>query len=409
MRLRPDLLDDRSPQGLEVVQLTTEAGVAASHVYMEAQVFTPDSRRMVLHRSAHPHGSDPLDPAHRYLLCDLDDGCAMSPLTTETGATAPSVSPDGRWLYYLVDETALDAGRLTLKRVQLDGGGRETITVIDRPVRGTSCRPSQPYCLSTISSDGKRLATAAYLGDGGTAYAPFGLLVFDLESGEVWSPLSGPTWCNLHPQYSRSLASPAHRDILVQENHGNECDLRGDVVHLVGGSGADIHVVRDDGSDFRSLPWGRDGNEHCQGHQCWRGRSEHAITSTGTVQPDEAQLIEGAAAPYAGHIGIATPGGIRTDLSRDYPAPRFFHFATDLAGGLLVTDYRDAAGRDAVVVAELPTDPGGPARRFRRLMEPRCSWDSGNHVHPFLSPDGRTAFFNSDESGLIQAYMIRGL
>jgi hypothetical protein len=30
-------------------------------------------------------------------------------------------------------------------------------------------------------------------------------------------------------------------------------------------------------------------------------------------------------------------------------------------------------------------------------------------MHPFLSPDGKSAFFNSDESGTLQAYMIRGL
>jgi hypothetical protein len=408
MRLRLDLLDDRSPDGLEVVQITTEPGVPSCHVYMEAQVFTPDSRRFVLHRSSHAHGSDPRDPEHRYLLCDLDDGCSLAPLTTEAGATAPSVSPDGAWLFYLVDETKLDAGRLTLKRVRLDGTDRETLVVIDAPVRGSTCRPSQPYCLSTISSDGKRLATAAYLGDGGTEHAPFGLLVFDLETGDAWVPLSGPTWCNLHPQYSRSQYSPANRDILVQENHGNECDSRGDVVHLVGGAGADIHVVRDDGSHFRNMPWGRDGNEHCQGHQCWRGRGERAITSTGTDQPEEAQLIEGAAAPYAGHVGIATPGGRRNDLSRNFPTPRFFHFATDIAGTRLITDYRFDDGPDALYVAELPDAEDEPVREFRYLLSPRCSWRKDNHVHPFLSPDGRTGFFNSDESGVLQAYMVRG-
>jgi hypothetical protein len=45
--------------------------------------------------------------------------------------------------------------------------------------------------------------------------------------------------------------------------------------------GADIHVLRDDGSTFRDMPWGRDGNEFCKGHQCWRGRTSWAITSTG--------------------------------------------------------------------------------------------------------------------------------
>ncbi len=42
-------------------------------------------------------------------------------------------------------------------------------------------------------------------------------------------------------------------------------------------------------------------------------------------------------------------------------------------------------------------------------MGPRSTCDKGAHIHPFLSPDGTMAFFNSDESGLLQAYMIRGL
>ena len=98
MEPRPDLLDARSPKGIEVFQLTGE-DCPSSHVYMEAQIFTPDSRRFVLHRSAHPHGSDPHDPEHRYLLCDLDNHGELVPLTDEVGATAPSVSPDGQTLY----------------------------------------------------------------------------------------------------------------------------------------------------------------------------------------------------------------------------------------------------------------------------------------------------------------------
>ena len=58
MRERPDLISDQSPGGIEVHQLTTES-IPSSHIYMEAQIFTPDSRRLILHRSAHPHGSNP--------------------------------------------------------------------------------------------------------------------------------------------------------------------------------------------------------------------------------------------------------------------------------------------------------------------------------------------------------------
>ncbi len=414
MQLRPDLLDERSPEGIEVVQLTTEPDVPASHVYMEAQIFTPDSKRLVVHRSAHAHGGDQHDPEHRYLLCDIENGCELSPLTSETGATAPSISPDGRWFYYFVNETVTNGGKLTLKRVGLDGGecrarARETICVLDGPLPGTDFRPSHMYVLSTISSDGRRVATGGYLGDGDTRSAPYGMMVFDVEEGTVELVLHGPTWCNIHPQYCRSTDPEGSHDILVQENHDNVADERGQIERLVGGVGADIHVIRDDGTDFRNMPWGRDGNEQCQGHQCWRGSSRWAITSTGTKQPPEAQLIEGYAAPYAGHVGIDTPGGVRNDLSRSVEDPHFYHFGTDIAGTRIVSDAEPRDQGGAVWLAELGEAGEEPLLDPRYLLNPRSTCEKDTHIHPFLSPDGTMAFFNSDESGLLQAYMIRGL
>jgi hypothetical protein len=406
---RPDLLDKDSARGIEAIQLTTEPDVPSSHLYMEAQIFTMDSKRMVLHRSAHAHGSSRSDPKHQYLLCDLDSGCSLSPLTTETGATAASVSPDGTCLYYLVDQTTAGGGRLTLKRVNLDGTDRRTILVIDAPLPGTAFRPSGLYPLSTISSDGKRLATSAFLGDGRREGAPFGLLVFDLEKATVSVPISGPTWCNVHAQYCRSTDPQARHDILIQENHDNRCDAAGSIRQLTGGMGADIHVIRDDGGNFRNMPWGRDGNEFCQGHQCWRGRTTWALTSTSTRKPPESQLIEGRAAPHAGHVGIATPGGVRNNLSRRFPRPHFCHFASDIAGRRLVSDADIAKNGGKIYVAEFGEPGHDPLRDFRYLLNPRASGKKQAHIHPFLAPDGMTAFFNSDESGLLQAYMIRGI
>ena len=406
---RPDLLDDQSPPGLEVLQLTTESAVPSSHLYMEAQIFTPDSQRFVLHRSAHAHGSDMHDPQHQYLRCDIDDGCTLHPLTDETGATAASVSPDGKYLYYFVNETKVGGGRLTLKRVNLDGSDRQTILVVDAPLNGTRFRPSRIYPLSTISSDGRRLALSAFLGDGQTPDASFGLMVFDVEQATVRLILQGPTWCNMHPQYCRSTDPAAACDILVQENHGNVATADGAITQLVGGAGADIHVVRDDGSDFRDLPWGRDGNEACQGHQCWRGRTAWAITSTGCRQPSEAQLIEGKPAPHAGHVGIRTLGGVRNDLSRTFPRPHFYHFATDIAGRRLVSDAGTLNEHAQIYLAELGAPGDEPIRKFTYLLSPKSTCAKGAHIHPFLSPDGTLAFFNSDESGRLQAYMIRGL
>jgi len=411
MKLRPDMVDEGSPDEIEIVQLTEE-DAPASHVYMEAQIFTPDSKRLVLHRSATAHGSDQHDPEHRYLVCDIEAGCSLRPITDEIGATAPSVSPDGRLLYYFVNETESGGGTLTLKRVAMDGTGRETLMVVDSPLRGTSYRPSRIYPLSTISSDGRRLALSCFLGDGRTEKAPFGLMIFDLDAGEVRLVLEGTSWCNIHPQCSRSLGPEQSHDILVQENHGCEYDAAGKYTVLVAGDGADIHVIRDDGTDFRNMPWGRDGNERCQGHQCWRGRTNRAITSTGTRRPPECQLIEGIAAPHAGlrhgeagHVGINTPGGIRNDLSRSFGDPEFCHFGVDIAGQRLITDCKP----DSIWLAELPEADGEPVGKWTYLCRSGSSWKKEAHVHPFLSPDGTMGFFNSDESGMLQAYAVRGL
>ena len=407
MKKRLDMQSEASPEGLEIVQLTTEE-VPSSHIYMEAQIFTPDSKRFILHRSAHPHGSDPQDPEHQYLICDLENNCELIPITTETGATAPSVSPDGTTLYYFIDETRPGGGRLTLKRVGMDGTDRETLLTMDSPLPNTNFRPSRPYPLSTISSDGKRLAISAFFGDGNTADAPWGLMVFDLEGASVELIIHGQTWCNMHPQYSRSLDTDEAHDILIQENHDNTCDSLGKVSRLVGGDGADIHVLRDDGTNLRDLPWGRDGIEFCQGHQCWIGRSSRALTSTSTREPKSCQLIEGQALPHVGHLGINTPGGRRNNLSRDFPNPDFYHFATDIAGQRLITDAGPRDGGGAIYLAELPTDETGQLGNITFLLNPRSSWEKGSHIHPFLSPDSSTGFFNSDESGTLQAYMVKG-
>jgi hypothetical protein len=404
---RPDMRGPDAPKDLGIYQLTTEA-IPSAHIYMEAQIFTPDSRRLVLHRSANAHG-DPWDDAHhQFLLCDLDNAGALSPLTTERAAKAPSLSPDGAWMYYLLDRTFPGGGDFELKRVRLDGTGRETLLTVDGPIPGTTQRVSSLYVLSTISPDGKRLATACYLGDGNTPNAPWGALVFDLQKGGVALIELGPTFCNLHPQYCRSLDPARAHDLMIQDNHGCDLDAQGKVLKLVSGDGADIHVIRDDGTDWRDLPWGRDGDEHCVGHQCWRGRDYAAITSAGVRSTGALDLIQGVPMPHVGHIGRNVAGGARLDLSRDFKPARFSHFGTDIAGRRIVSDYYHADKRTNVVAADFPVDPAGALRNLRVLLTPQPPQEKSRHMHPFCSPDGTMAFFNSSESGHLQAYMARG-
>jgi hypothetical protein len=410
---RPDLLSPHAPESAEIIQITT-GDLPSCHIYMEAQIFAPDSKRFLLHESATPHGGHKDDPNHQYRVCDIDDGCSLRPITDELGPTAPSISPDGKYVYYFVDETEIGGGKLTLKRVNIDGTDRQTLLVQDTPLGGspsgaTERYASRLYPLSTIRSDGKSLALSCFLGDGTNEGIDWGLMVYDLEALSVELILRGQSWCNIHPQYSRS-SDPKHmRDILVQENHGNVIDANGEIIHLVGGVGADIHVIREDGTDFRDMPWGRDGNEACQGHQCWRGETDWAITSTGTKQPNEQQLIESKAVDHAGHIGTASPGGVRNDMSRSFDGPNFFHFGTDKLAKRFVTDTSKADQGGRVFVADMGAPSEAALSGWTCVANANSSWGKDSHLHPFLSPDGTKAFFNSDESGVLHAYMVSGV
>jgi len=346
------------------------------------------------------------------MLCDTEGRGELLPLTEEMNVTGPSLSPDGKWMYYFVDDTQSPDKKaaVTLKRVSLDGLTRETLIVIDAPLPASNRCPSQLYDLSTISSDGRRLATSAMVGEDRTGSVEFGLIVFDLENATAALALKGPTYGNLHPQYCRSLDREASHDILIQENH------------LVPASGEpagksapiDIHVIRDTGAHMRDIAWGRVSGERLQGHQCWVGRTTVAITSTCLEEGGRGRrLIAGASVEHVGHLGRQTPAGVRNDLTRDFPFTSFCHFGTDLAGRRLVTDYWHSKRGWQVYAADLPSRPlEGTLQNVRYLLTTGCpTLDMANdtHAHPFASPDGTKAFFNSDESGILQAYMIRGV
>jgi hypothetical protein len=88
---------------------------------------------------------------------------------------------------------------------------------------------------------------------------------------------------------------------------------------------------------------------------------------------------------------------------------RFLGFATDKAGDRLITDAAPLEKGGRLFVAELGEPGKDPGRNWRYLLSPGSSGKQEAHIHPFLSPDGRTGFFNSDESGSLQAYVVRGL
>ncbi len=62
-----------------------------------------------------------------------------------------------------------------------------------------------------------------------------------------------------------------------------------------------------------------------------------------------------------------------------------------------------------VLMAKLGELARDPLLRLAYLLDSLSKWLKDSHIHPFLSLDGRTGFLNSNEPGVLQAYMTRNL
>lgn len=402
-RERPDILDENSPRGLRVVQITTDPGRPSWNVYTEAAVFTPDGKRFIFVRE------------RNYWLCDLADNFALRQLTDEPNAKGAALTPDGQWFYYVIEDPAATGAAMLLKRVSLKDYRRHTFFTIRDKIPGSSFRPSRVYGLATISSDGKRLATSCFLGDGKTEKAPFGLLVFTLDKPSVRVFPLGHDFNNMHSQYCPSRDPAASHDVLIQHNHGSVVDASGKTLKLVGEPGADLHVMRDDGKNWRDIPIGRDGVERVQGHQQWRGRTG-SVLSAMSMAGGKKRILEGFAIPTddrTSHTGSRIPGGRYYDVTREIDKPDFWHFSVDVTGRYVVSDTTTEGPspgqrRIHLVIGSLAGDPN-PVLKLRYLLNTRTSGkDQPMHPHPFFSPDARRAFFNSDADGIPQVWMVEG-
>ena len=356
-RERPDLLGERSPEGLRVTQISADAERPHSHIYMEARVFTPDSRRFVFQRFLDPADVDTRSSRREYLLCDIEDGYSFIQLTDEEGAIGPSVSPDGRFMYYFIDRTRAGGGWWAIKRVDLDTLQRDTLAKFDGPLPEAGRHLSLLYGTSSISSDGARLCMAGYLGDGRTHNAPWGLVVFDVERAAASLVFEGQSFCNIHHQYSRSKDPEESHDILLQDNHGCDVDELGNIVTLAGGKGADVHVIRDDGSDFRCYAFGPRRGRDVPGAPGVAGRAD-------VGGGERVHRGRGTVSAAGGHAGACRTGdhAPRTPDSGRHPQP---HQPLDGARGLLPLRLRPERHQVRLRHLRLPRPPRG-LRDLRR-------------------------------------------
>ena len=113
------------------------------------------------------------------------------------------------------------------------------------------------------------------------------------------------------------------------------------------------------------------------------------------------------------HKGADIPGGKYVDITRNIDEPDCWHLSPDISGMHIVSDTRtiDKATNERIVRLVIGTlSPGeNPELKVKYLLNTKTSGNGQPaHPHPFFSPDTRMVFFNSDESGLPQVYMVTG-
>ena len=413
-RGRQDILDEYSPEGLQVIQITTSLKMTSHHLYPERHMFTPDSKRFIFHRMP-AKGTSTGD----YWICDIEDNFSVRQITDEREIRGMAVSPCGKWMYYCIEDTTQSPGSvLKLKRLSLEDYKRETIYILDGPIPGTNHKPSR-LSLRSISSDGKRLCAQAFLGDGKTENAPFGILVFDIEKISLKLIFKGKFFNNMHLQYCRSLDPIRSHDILIQHNHNWIVDQKGERIKKINDEGCDLHVIRDDGANWRDIPIGRDGIILHHGHQQWRGRMGTVLTSVTNKANRRIGIFEGwpiATNQNTSHLGSGISGGRYNDLCRNAEHTSFDHFSVDISGMHVVArNERRFKGDDLTIYIGTITPGEYGYLKVQYLLNTKTDsskrgWFRGqsDRPRPFFSHDASMAFFHSNLDGLSQIYMVTG-
>lgn len=407
---RPDMLDPSSLPGIRVRQVTPNEG-AHGLIYPDQPSFLHDGRRLIIHG---PNGP---------LVCDPAEGFSLRPLFNQPReAHSLQASPCGRYVHFHSIPGGADSDSVLLQRIEVDTGRIEEILLLNK-ISGAKSPAGKIFRGGiTLSQDGKRCAMLAWLGDGKTPQAPCGIVVVDFKAGEARVVFEHPDFLNAHLQYRPTTDPVLGRDLMAQHNHGVLHDATGKYTRLLGPPsdlGVDIHVIRDDGTHWRDLPWGRDGKESCIGHQLWRGSGDSAVsvmlqnddTTYGMGDDTEQSVVEGwpIDAPLDGHRGLLNPGCKRRVLSEGFEHGRYCHLHIDPTGNRFAFDsfpVTDHGRRGQRIYSAFAQGPDRPLA-FRYLCNTGGDFKAV-HAHPMVSPDGKRVYFNSGITGVPQVYAVEG-
>jgi len=342
--------------GIPILRLTSQPCINRN-IYPENPVSTPDGKRFIFARNSALAGKT------TFWIADVETH-RIRQITDEENASAPVVTPDGKWLYY-------SAGRV-IKRLSPVTFEREDCFVIPEELR-------EVKGIRSVDYSGTRFLAAAR-GQSGL----YGVAVIDLAMRKAWMIFESRDCRNAHPQYSRN----AGRKVLVQVNDGIEVDEHGNIVRLVGDAGASLHVLNDDGSGRERFKIGSSPLERVQGHQCWVGRQDAILTTLHSREDVSAPWVQD-------RIVIIAPGEETYSVVGE--GKGFTHIHTSPEGKWWVSDCNKTAD---IYVGSLRTG------QYRLLCHSGATFGAPNytHPHPFFLGDGKTVGWNSDVTGVPHIY-----
>ncbi len=344
--------------GIEVLRLTSQPCIN-EHIYPEAPISTPDGRRFIFARRG------ALSSGRSYWIADLETH-RIRQITDEPDASWPVVAPDGQWFYY--------AAGSVIRRISPETFEREDVCTVSGDYSRISAH-------STVDCTGTRFAAAAC----SKAGIP-GVAVVDL-SGHAQMVFEHPDALNAHAQY----CSNAQRKLLIQVNDGIERDAHGNILRLVGDSGASLHIVNDDGTGHVNLNVGSSPFERVQGHECWVGKEDLVITTLHRRDDTGKPWIQD-------RVVVIAPGDASYRIVGEGKGFTHIHASPD--GRWWVSDCNRTAN---IYVGSVHTG------RYRLFCRSGATFGAPQytHPHPFFVADGKTIGWNSDVTGVPHIYCAR--
>lgn len=339
----------------------TSAPLITNNIYCEQPYCSTDGNHLALLRLADPDPTEPSD----LMVYDIV-GYRISKVQKNVYAVA-----NAAWSGVLF--VTIGSGKdKRLVRVDINTlESEELFSWDDIPVAG----------LQTVSADGRY-----GLGSKQLERQRFGVFRVDLQTGKAELFHEGPYICNTHLQYRLHTASR----ILVQENRGCLFAEDGARIRACDERGTTLYSIAADGSDQKYYPVGAPYTPGTTGHECWIGDTDHALVTVSA--PTDNGKIQGTV----------------LEVRPEWEQPRIVfetpyvwnHISVTRCGRYFVTDSYQVPG----VPILLGSIESG---KTRVLCHSKTSGGGAQytHAHPYVTSDNKYVVFNSDRTGIAQAYI----